>query len=262
LPAIAALTLSVAPALHSQQVSTQEFLTSEELNQLLPPWLRFSGEFRTRLEAVTAGSFRDGNDDAYLLIRLRINMTAQPVAWLKFQFQGQDARVFWKNQRPPAPPFAETMDLRIVYLEVGDSEKKSFGLQAGRPELLLCGQRLVGNANWLNAPRVFGAVRLTLRQNRYRVDAFAWAALQPANGESDRPFRNKLIIFTVSTADWRSSYAMPSWSLMSFGGRHAIPLSAIILIGWPAPPMPCTRQRASDSARERWIRGPQTLTGG
>src|SRR5207302_7150168 len=129
------------------------------------------GEFRTRLEGFNGGAFKDNNSDDYLLTRLRINMKIQPVSWLKFVFQGQDARVFWKNQNPPAPPYQNTMDLRMAYLEIGDAEKKTFGLRAGRQQLNFGDQRLVGAVNWLNTARTFNAVRLTLRHAGTRVDA-------------------------------------------------------------------------------------------
>ena len=116
-------------------------------------------------------------------------MKIQPVSWLKFVFQGQDARVFWKNQNPPAPPYQNTMDLRMAYLEIGDAEKKTFGLRAGRQELNFGDQRLVGAVNWLNTARTFDAVRLTLRHGGYRVDAFASTVVQPVDGEFDRAFR-------------------------------------------------------------------------
>jgi hypothetical protein len=57
------------------------------------------------LRALPPWGFGAGNDDDYLLTRLRINMHILPTNWLKFQFQGQVARVFWKNQTPAAPPF-------------------------------------------------------------------------------------------------------------------------------------------------------------
>jgi hypothetical protein len=165
--------------------------SADELNKELPQWLRFSGEYRTRLEGFTGGGYRDGNDDAWLLSRIRLNMKIQPVNWLKFQFQAQDARVFWKNQKPAAPPYQDTMDLRLAFLEIGDPEKGTIALRAGRQELLFGEQRLVGNVNWLNTARAFDAVRLRLRHGGYRVDAFASTVVQQVDGEFDRPFRTK-----------------------------------------------------------------------
>jgi hypothetical protein len=183
--------LGATRALPQEVTSHTDFVPSDELNKQLPRWLRFSGEFRTRLEGFTGGGFRAGNDDDYLLTRLRINMHIQPASWLKLEFQGQDARVFWKNLRPAAPPFQNTMDLRLAYLQLGDPEHKTFGLRAGRQELLLGDQRLVGNAEWQNMPRSFDAVRLTLQHNGYRIDAFTANVVHAVDGEFDRPLRDK-----------------------------------------------------------------------
>jgi hypothetical protein len=191
LPGLIMLVLWTASAAHPQQAPMREFVPSEELNDRLPQWLRFSGEFRARAEALTGIGFRNGNDDDYLLSRLRINMTVEAADWLKLRFQGQDARAFWNRRIPATPPYEETMNLRIAYLELGDSEKKTFGLRVGRQEILLGDQRLVGNSNWFNVPRVFDAVRLTIRHNGYRLHAFASNVVQPVNGEFDRPFRQK-----------------------------------------------------------------------
>jgi hypothetical protein len=143
------------------------------------------------MEAVTGNGFRRGSDAARLLSRLRINMSVRATDWLKFQFQGQDARAFGQIPKPLAPPFQETTALRVAYVEAGDSEKKMLGLRIGRHEFLPGDQRLVGNTNWQNVPRIFDAVRLTIRRNGYRIDSFASNVVQPVNGEFDRPFRHK-----------------------------------------------------------------------
>ncbi len=182
---------SGGPALRAQSAAAQPvFVPSEALNKELPKWLRFSGEYRARVEGFTGGGFAD-NDDAYFLNRFRINMQIKPAAWLKFNFQGQDSRVFGKNQKPAAPPFQDTMDLRLAYVEIGDSEKKTFGLRAGRQELVFGEQRLVGHLNWTNTSRSFDAVRATVRGNGYRLDAFASSVVSAVDGEFNRALRTK-----------------------------------------------------------------------
>jgi hypothetical protein len=158
---------------------------SEELNAQLPRWLRLSGEYRARVEGFVNNGFGP-HDDLYLLNRFRINMAIQPLSWVKLRFQGQDARVFWKNQRPPAPPFQDVMDLRLGWLELGDPEKGAWALRVGRQEFVYGEQRLVGHVSWLNTARSFDAARLTLRHNGYRVDAFASSVVIPKDGEFNR----------------------------------------------------------------------------
>jgi hypothetical protein len=100
---------SQAPAANQK---ADKKLLSEDLNAELPHWLQLGGEYRARVEGFTGGGFKANTEDAYLLSRLRLNMTIRPESWLKFGFQGQDARVFWKNQNPSAPPYQDTFHLR------------------------------------------------------------------------------------------------------------------------------------------------------
>jgi hypothetical protein len=165
--------------------SAKTKLLSDEFNNELPKWLRFSGEYRARVEGFTGGGFKSDTSDAYLLSRLRLNMVIQPGEWVKFAFQAQDAHVFWKNQNPPAPPFQDAMDLRLGYIEIGDVEKKSISLRAGRQELAFGAERLIGNANWLNTARSFDGARGTLRFAGLRLDLFGARVVQPTDGEFD-----------------------------------------------------------------------------
>ena len=163
----------------------QNLLPSDELNRHLPAWLRFSGEFRSRMEGPTGLGFRS-NEDLFLLSRVRLNMKIQPASWLKFNFQGQDAQVFGRNPKPDGPPFQDRMDLRAAYVEMGDSEKAAFGLRAGRQELVFGEQRLIGHVSWLNTARTFDAVRATFRRNGYRLDAFASSVVNIRDAEFNR----------------------------------------------------------------------------
>lgn len=149
------------------------FVPSSFLNESLPTWLRFSGEERVRVEGFAGDTYKPDSSDAYVLNRLRLNMSVLPSPWLRFQFQMQDSRVGGKNLKPYAPPFADTFDLRLAYMEFGDSEHKHASLRVGRQEINLGEERLVGSSAWTNTARSFDAARLTLVEGRYRLDAFA-----------------------------------------------------------------------------------------
>lgn len=182
----AAASWSVTNLSAQQAVSSdQSVMLSDELNHEMPKWLRFSGEYRARVEGFVDGGFKPDNEDAYLLSRLRINMMVQPSGWLKFGFQAQDAHVFWKNQNPAAPPYQDAMDLRLGYVEVGDIEKKTMGFRAGRQELNFGDERLIGSLNWTNTARSFDAIRGTYRHDGYRVDIFAASVVNLADGQFD-----------------------------------------------------------------------------
>ena len=89
------------------------------VNRHLPAWLRFSGEYRMRVEGFDGGGFKPDTRDAYALNRVRLNMRVAPTYWMRFQFQAQDAQAFGKNAKPDAPPFEDTMDIRQAYVEFG-----------------------------------------------------------------------------------------------------------------------------------------------
>jgi hypothetical protein len=148
-------------------------IPTDAMNPNLPRGVRLSGEERLRIEGFTGGGFQEESEDAYLLSRFRFNLAILPVNWMKFRFQVQDARLWWKNTKPYAPPYQDTFDLRLASVEFGDSEKQPVALRVGRQEINLGEERLVGSSSWTNTARTFDAARLTLRTGRYRVDAFA-----------------------------------------------------------------------------------------
>jgi hypothetical protein len=155
---------------------------ADTLNQQLPYWLRFHFEERMREETYFNFSFRPDYTDNYAMLRSRFSMWIEPKDWLKFRFQTQDARVFGKRQQPYGPPFQDTWDLRVAYVEVGDSEK-GLGVRVGRQEINLGDERLVGSTPWSNTARTFDAVRASYRKGKYRLDAFASSVVILKDGE-------------------------------------------------------------------------------
>src|SRR5437868_6910113 len=95
---------------------------SDYLNSTLPKWLRFNGEYRTRVEGLNGLAFNSNNYDAYVLGRLRLNTAVAPTSWMRFHFQLQDSRVKGRDANPDAPPYEGTMDLRAGYVDLGNSD--------------------------------------------------------------------------------------------------------------------------------------------
>ncbi|MGE0406287.1 MAG: alginate export family protein [Candidatus Korobacteraceae bacterium] len=153
---------------------------SDELNDNLPRWVRFSGEYRGRTEGVDGGAFQRDDDDAYFLNRIRLNLNLHPISWLGFGFQAQDAHVFGFNETP-RPPLQDSLDLRQAYLHMENSSKTR-AFRAGRQELTFGGQRLLGNANWGNAARVWDGIHGTLRRGDNAVDVFAASLVRNVDG--------------------------------------------------------------------------------
>ena len=178
----------MASRINAQQASTAptQKRASDDVNEDLPLWLRFSGEYRVRLEGVDGVGFRSSGSDAFVLGRLRLNTTLAPSSWLKIQLQGQDAQVVARNIKPDAAPFEDTFDLRQAYVEIGNPEARTLGLRVGRQELVFGEQRLVGHVSWANAARSFDAVRATVRSSKVRVDAFASSVVNVREGEFNK----------------------------------------------------------------------------
>ena len=154
-------------------VPAAKFSPIARLNRELPDWLCFNAGYRARFEGYTAGNFRDGNSDYYLLTRLRVGALFTPAAWFKAYAELQDATAFWK-QPPLAPPYQTTWDLRRAYIDLGDLERGRISVRAGRQDLAFGHLRLVGTAYWRNASRGYDAVRVVANWKRVRVNV--WAA--------------------------------------------------------------------------------------
>jgi len=191
-PAITLFWLSMAAALAGQTPSAQTGppdaagvieAPAATINKGLPSWLMFGGEYRDRFEGYTGGSFKPNTSDAYVLSRLKLDLTIKPTAWMKFFVEGMDARALEKS--PALPPYQNTWDIRQVYGEFGDVEKDIFGLRVGRQELAYGDQRLIGIANYTNLERNFDAIRGTARYKGYRLDIFAASIVNAVTGTWD-----------------------------------------------------------------------------
>jgi hypothetical protein len=55
----------------------------DKLNESLPSWLRFGGEYRDRLEGPIGIGYK-GTNDFFVLDRFRLNVAIQPNDWVKF----------------------------------------------------------------------------------------------------------------------------------------------------------------------------------
>jgi Alginate export len=149
------------------------FSPLRDVDRTLPQWLCFTSGYRARLEGYSAGGFREGNSDYYLLTRFRLGVAIRPIRWFKAYVELQDATAFWKSP-PVAPPYQSTWDLRRAFVDIGDPEQDPVSLRVGRQDIAFGHLRLVGTAYWRNASRGWDAAMLAIRQRKFRVNA--WAA--------------------------------------------------------------------------------------
>ncbi len=185
------LVASTVPAL-AQQARALDRPASAYINRELPKWLKLSGEFRARLEGRTAFGYREGNDDAYVLSRLRVNVDLKPTSWMQMLIQGQDSRVGWIDRSRVGPLFKDTFDLRQAYLYLRGGDSGPVGVRVGRQDLLFGGQRLVGPLDWTNTARSFDAARVELYTKNARFDLFLSSVVRidPAHFDRHRDGEN------------------------------------------------------------------------
>jgi hypothetical protein len=156
----------------------------ERLNSALPLWVRFGGEYRTRVESADGIGYTTAND-TYLLSRLRFNVKIQPAKWITFFGETQDSHVFFNQHVPEALPYQNSWDIRQAYVQFGKSTEGWADLVVGRQELAFGDERVIGPSEWVNAGRTFDAVRLDVHQAGYKVSLFASSVVIGVDGAMD-----------------------------------------------------------------------------
>jgi hypothetical protein len=168
-----------------------DFRPAGELDARLPRWISFEAEERFRFEGYQNGSFREGNDDSYLLNRFRFQANLKPTSWFKFVSQVQDARPFLENP-PIGPPNENRWDLKLGYTEFGNPDKHWISVRVGR-QLINYNNTLIADSQWRNQGRSYDAVVTNLQSGRYHLGVFAASAVVPqASGISHHQEGNNI----------------------------------------------------------------------
>lgn len=151
----------------------------------LPSWLRLGVELRGRAE-FNVNSEQDLDDRVYLN-RFRVSVGVQPARWVRFFFEGQDARAFTLNGGSGFEGQRNALDVHLGYIELGHPEE-GWRLRAGRQELSVGDERLISaDSYWDVFGQSFDAVRLSFARNRLRVDTFTGYRVEPSRRRPD-PF--------------------------------------------------------------------------
>jgi hypothetical protein len=182
-----ASTIAVPSAAPGVSASASPSL-SGEVNDYLPSWLRFGGEYRFRFEGRTGVAGRDEQDDAYALSRLRLNLTFSLGKHWRLFVEGQDSQVGGYNVNPDPSSLQDDFDLRQGWIEYRQKEKAGWSVRLGRQEISYGDQRVVGAANWGNVGRTFDAAKLSYVDSRVAVDAFASSVVVPQDDVFDKHF--------------------------------------------------------------------------
>jgi Alginate export len=158
----------------------------EEMDESLPRWIQFGGEYRAQVEGqynIKWGT----NKDLYFLNRFRLSTTIKPVKWFSIVAELQDARVGLNNRFiPNAPNYQDTWDLWQGYVQFGSPDSGWANLKVGRQVLEFGDGRVIGPSNWTNTARTFDAVLLDLQHAQSKVSLFASSVVVQQDGGFDR----------------------------------------------------------------------------
>ncbi|HTU46224.1 MAG TPA: alginate export family protein [Bryobacteraceae bacterium] len=155
-----------------------------QLDQSLPPWIQFGGQFRDRVESQDGLSY-GYTGDTYDLTQLRIGMYLQPTKWLELVAVTQDSRVFFNHHVATGPSYQNIWDIREAYIELGSSTEGWFDLIAGREIFSFGDERVIGPSDWVNMGRTFDTVRMDLHPPGVSVSIFAASVINAIDGQID-----------------------------------------------------------------------------
>jgi hypothetical protein len=155
-----------------------------KLDEYLPRWIQFGGQFRDRVESQDGLGYAP-IDDVYDLTQLRIGMYIQPTHWLEIVGVTQDSRVFFNHHVPTAPPYQNIWDIREAYVELGRTNEGWIDLVAGREMFSFGDERVIGPSDWLNMGRTFDTVRLDFHPLGVKVSVFAASVINAVDGQVD-----------------------------------------------------------------------------
>ena len=138
--------------------------------------LRLRGESRRNFKFDDA---RAGNDEGYLLSRVRLGLTWRPSDRVTGAVELQDARIHGEeaiSETRTPNIFADQIDIHQAYLDVKApaSSRVPITVRVGRQKLVYGSQRLVSPLEWVNTARVFDGARIAIGTGAgRRLDAFA-----------------------------------------------------------------------------------------
>jgi hypothetical protein len=143
--------------------------------------VRLLGELRLRSEVERTAVV--DTTDVFTLSRARLGLLAELGGRASVFLQVQDARTLGE-EASTVDASADRLDLHQAYLELvrGVGGSADLALRAGRQEIVLGNERLVGPVGWSNTGRSFDGARLTLAPESKQWTVTALAAVLRERG--------------------------------------------------------------------------------
>jgi hypothetical protein len=169
------LAVAALASVHTTPLSAQGAAPAPAPVLSLP--MVFSGEVRSRTEYDAPGGAASA--DVFTMLRSRFGVRVEPTHGLSVVLQLQDSRVLG-TEGNRASSAVDVFDLHQGYLQLAAPwSGRELALRAGRQEIALGNERLVGAVNWSNTGRTFDGARVSLAPagpvgaDRYSVSTFA-----------------------------------------------------------------------------------------
>ena len=168
---------SLAVAALVSTLSTSSSAQAPAATPTLSLPMDFSGEVRSRTEYDAPGGAASA--DLFTMLRSRFGVRVEPTRALSVVLQLQDSRVLG-TEGNRASSAVDVFDLHQGYLQLVTPWRGSeVALRAGRQEIALGNERLIGAVNWSNTGRTFDGARVSLAPpgatgaDRWSVTTFA-----------------------------------------------------------------------------------------
>ncbi|MGH9606780.1 MAG: alginate export family protein [Terracidiphilus sp.] len=184
-----------------------------------PPWMKMDFTLRGRTEAQTAINYESHNTQLYELTRARGGLTIQAPKYFSIYAQFQDAHSPGLPRREAASNMLDAFDLRQAYLKLGNAP---FTFYAGRQELRLGHERLVGRSNWSNISRTFDLLHLFIGSENNHVELFSGSVVKVNPTSFDRPEGG----FTIHGAYATLATLIPHTNLQPYVLFHTLPVTS------------------------------------
>lgn len=148
--------------------------------------LDITGEVRVRSEYEHVPS---APADLFTYLRARLGVRVTPAPGIRVLVQMQDARVLGSEGIATASA-ADVLELHQGYLEIDRAWRQyPIALRAGRQEITIGNERLVGVSNWTNLGRSLDGFRLTLNADTSGRSAKPWSLTALAATVEERGHR-------------------------------------------------------------------------
>lgn len=197
--------LAVAPADPPRETADQVLLSEKETWQRylhgwlhLPEWIDLAIEHRTRLE-VMSEPWRPGEEDTneQLPQRTRLRIGVDPLPWLRFLVEFQDARTHFDGAREFTGNTIDETDVLQLLGTIGSRDLLGTGLRGdlhvGRLTLDFGSRRLVARNRYRNTTNTFEGVHLRLAHgDAWRVRAFVVRPVERREEQRNKRYSEQL----------------------------------------------------------------------